>query len=404
MLGHKWELFRLHGIPVFIDVSWLVVLALITLTISSSIPYWLHEYYGDATSVLSPSIDWGLGLLASLAFFTCILLHELGHTLVARSRGMPIQGITLFLFGGVSELQGEPPSAATEFWMAIAGPIVSLALGIVFGLLAWVGYHNAWSPPIVVVLGYLGAINFLLLIFNLIPAFPLDGGRVFRSILWAAMGNVRRATRWASAAGQAFAWLLIAWGIIQFFGGNWLGGIWSGLIGMFLNNAAQSSYQQVIIRDVLKGEPVRRLMNPQPIVVPPTLDLQHWVDDYVYRFHHRSFPVASNGHVEGYISTQELSKTPRADWPRHTIGEVMQRDVKSVAISPDAEAFDALGKMQRSTTSRLLVIEDDHLLGIISLKDLLRFLSVELELENDLSGSDADKHDAQGNALGTNSF
>jgi Zn-dependent protease len=392
MFGKRWQLFRLYGIPISVDLSWLVILALITLTISASIPYWLHEYFGEAAPTLTPAQDWLIGLIAALVFFACIVLHELGHALVARSRGMPIQGITLFLFGGVSELQGEPPSAGTEFWMAIAGPLVSLVLGLAFGLLAWVGYHHAWSPPLVVVLGYLCFINLLLLVFNLIPAFPLDGGRVLRSILWATTGNLRRATQWASAAGQVFAWLLIAWGIVQFFGGNWLGGIWAGLIGMFLNNAAQNAYQQVLIRNALKGEPVRRFMNPQPIVVPQSLDLLHWVEDYVYRFHHRAFPVTSDGHLEGLISTQELTKTPRADWHRHTIGEVMQRDLRSISIPPDADALEALGKMQRSGSTRLLVVEQGHLLGILSLKDLLQFLDLKMELEKDEGNTVSDRN------------
>ena len=393
MFTHRWKLFRLYGIPVSLDLSWLVILALITLTISASIPDWLHEYFGDSAATVSPSINWLLSLVAALGFFGCIVLHEFGHALVARSRGMPIQGITLFLFGGVAELQGEPPSAKTEFWMAIAGPLVSLVLGLFFGIVAWFGYHHAWSPPIVVVLGYLGAINLILLVFNLIPAFPLDGGRVLRSILWATTGSLRRATQWASAAGQAFAWLLIAWGIIQFFGGNWLGGIWSGLIGMFLNNAAQGSYQQVLIRNALKGEPVRRFMNSQPIVVPSTLDLSRWVEEYVYRFHHRTFPVVSEGRLEGLINTRALSQIPRTEWHLHTISDVMQRDLQPVTIPPNSDAWEALNTIQRGGSGQLLVVDQDQLLGIISLKDLVRFLNLKMELE----GAAMDERDAHRN-------
>ncbi len=220
---------------------------------------------------------------------------------------MPIRGITLFLFGGVAELGDEPPSAATEFLMAIAGPIVSLVLAIILWLVAQAGYNGGWAHPVVIVIGYLAAINGLVLLFNLIPAFPLDGGRVLRSILWGATGNLRKATYWAALAGQLFAWFLIAWGVFQFFGGNWLGGIWSGLIGMFLNNAAQGSYQQVLVRQTLHGEPVRRFMNRDPITVPPSLDLHHWVDDFVYRFHRKSYPVVADGHLEGFIDTQRLA-------------------------------------------------------------------------------------------------
>jgi Zn-dependent protease len=381
MFGNRWQLFRLYGIPVSVDASWLIILALVTLTTASVFPDLMHHYFGDSAPTLPPYEYWIMGLIAALAFFACILLHELGHAIVGRSRGIPIDGITLFLFGGVAELGDEPASAGSEFAMAIAGPIVSLILGIAFAVLTWIGYGGGWPPAVVLVLGYLSFINLLVLAFNLIPAFPLDGGRVLRSILWGITGNLRQATYVASRGGQAFAWLLIAWGVVQFFAGNWLGGIWSGLIGLFLNSAAQGSYQQVLIRKALQGELVRRFMNPQPITVPPSLDLRHWVEEYVYHLHHKAFPVVSDGHLEGLITTQDLAKIPRSEWGQHTVGEVMERDLKAVAISPDADALGALGKMQHGGVTRLLVTEGDRLVGIISLSDLLRFLHLKIELE-----------------------
>jgi Zn-dependent protease/CBS domain-containing protein len=382
MFGRRWTLFRLHGIPVSLDASWLVILALLTLSIGGALPELMHKYFAGAAPI-TPAQYWLLGLIAALAFFGCILLHELGHAIVGRSRGMAIGGITLFLFGGVAELEEEPASAATEFLMAIAGPLVSVLLGVVCGLLAWVGYHGGWWPPAVILLGYLGAVNFVVLAFNLIPAFPLDGGRVLRSILWAITGNLQRATRWAATLGQLFAWLLIAWGVVNFFAGNWLGGIWMGLIGMFLNSAAQSSYQQVLIRGALQGEPVRRFMNPRPIIVPPTLDLGHWVEEYVYRFHLKTFPVGSLEHIDGFITTQALSQVPREAWPLHTVGEAMIRDIGPFTIAPDADAAVALAQMRQTGAGRLLVMDQDRLVGVISLKDLLQFLSLKLELEGD---------------------
>ncbi|HWG45854.1 MAG TPA: site-2 protease family protein [Gemmataceae bacterium] len=382
MFGRRWRLFRLRGIPISLDASWLIILALLTLSIASLFPTLMREYFGDAAPALPPYAYWFMGLIAALAFFGCILLHEMGHAIVARSRGMSIRGITLFLFGGVAELEDEPPSAATEFLMAIAGPTVSVLLGIGFALLTGIGYYGGWTPPVLMVLGYLALINLLVLAFNLIPAFPLDGGRVFRSILWAATGDLRRATLWASRAGQAFAWLLIFWGVMQFFTGNWLGGIWTGLIGLFLNNAAQSSYQQVLIRQALHGEPVRRFMNGEPIVVPPALDLRRWVEDFVYRYHHKAFPVVSDGHLEGCITTQALADIPRGQWDQHTVGEVMRHDLRTITIPPDADALDALGRMRRTGSSRLLVVERGRLIGMVSLKDLLRFLSLKIELED----------------------
>jgi Zn-dependent protease len=251
MFGTRWRLFRLLGIPVSVDVSWLLILALLTLSFAEDFPAMLHQYFPGDARAPAPAEYWVMGLITALAFFGCIVLHEFGHALVARSRGMPINGITLFLFGGVSELGDEPSSAGTEFLMAIAGPAVSAVLAVIFWVVAIFAYQLGWPHAVVIVLGYLATINLIVLIFNMVPAFPLDGGRVLRSILWGATGSVRRATRWASYAGQAFAWLLIFWGILQFFGHNWVGGLWSALIGMFLNGAAKSGYQQVLVKQAL---------------------------------------------------------------------------------------------------------------------------------------------------------
>jgi Zn-dependent protease len=382
MFGTRWRLLRLLGIPISLDASWLIVLFLLTLSIASGLPALVHEYYPEAGETLPSYQYWALGLISALAFFGCILLHELGHAVVARARGMKIRGITLFLFGGVAEIVDEPPSASTEFLMAIAGPVVSLVLAIVLAVLAAIGYSAGWPQPVVIVLGYLASINALVLVFNLVPAFPLDGGRVLRSILWGATGNLRRATRSAAFVGRCFAWLLIAWGLLNFLGGNLLSGVWIGLIGLFLNNAAQAGYMQVLMRQTLEGEPVSRFMTRDPIVVPPNIDLRQWVEDYVYRYHRKTFPVVVDGHLQGCIDTQSLNEFPRTDWDRHTVGEAMRSDLGEMSIRPNADAMEALATMQRSGFSRLLVTDGDRLVGIVSLKDLLRFLDLKLELDD----------------------
>jgi Zn-dependent protease/CBS domain-containing protein len=395
MFGKRWRAFRLLGIPISIDASWLIILALLTLSLASGYPVLLQEFFPGMDHPLAWYECWVMGLVTAVAFFGCILLHELGHAVVARSRGMPIRGITLFLFGGVAEIGEEPPSAGTEFLMAVAGPVVSVALAAAFALLAWAGAGAGWPHPLLIVLGYLAFINALVLAFNLIPAFPLDGGRVLRSILWGVIGNLRRATYWAALAGQVFAWLLIGWGIVQFFAGNWMGGVWIGLIGLFLNNAAQGGYQQVLVREALQGEPVRRFMNAEPVVVPPLLDLHSWVEDYVYRYHRKAFPVVADGHLEGLITTRALAQLPRGEWDAHTVGDVMEHDLRAVTIAPDADALEALGKMQRTGASRLLVTEGDRLVGILSLKDLLRFLDLKIELGG-AQGTGPHHHGSQG--------
>lgn len=399
MFTTRWQPFRLLGIPVSIDASWLIILALLTLSLASVFPVLLQDYFPGVPSNLAPYEYWIMGLVAALVFFGCILLHELGHAVVARSQGIPIRGITLFLFGGVAEMTDEPTSATGEFLMAIAGPLVSVALATGLGVLAVVGYGGGWPHPLVIILSYLSFINLLVLAFNLIPAFPLDGGRVLRSILWGATGDVQRATRWAALLGQGFAWLLIAWGVLQFFAGNWLGGIWMGLIGMFLNGAARSSYQQVQMRQALQGESVRHFMNAETVAVPPSLDLRHWVEDFVYRYQRKAFPVAADGHLEGVIDTQALARVSRAEWDDRTVSDVMQSDFSAIAIAPDADALEALVRMQRNGSSYLLVTEGDRLVGTISLKDLLRFLDLKLELDDVQGNGSRSEHRHQESEL-----
>jgi Zn-dependent protease/CBS domain-containing protein len=383
MFGSRWRLCHLLGIPISVDASWLIILALLTLSLSNGYPSTVHEFFPGTLHQLAAYDYWIMGLATALGFFACILLHELGHAVVARAQGMPIRGITLFLFGGVAEIEGEPRSASNEFFMAIAGPVVSLVLGVLFCAMALTG-RAALPLPIAVVLGYLGVLNLVVLAFNLIPAFPLDGGRVLRSIFWGATGNLKKSTRWAAFIGQLFAWLLIARGIVFFFGGDWLNGIWMGLIGIFLNNAAKTGYQQVLIRQALQNEPVRQFMNPEPISVPPTITVLQWVEDYVYRFHRKTFPVIADGRLVGCITTRALAELPRSEWERRTVEDLMLRDLAPLTIAPDTDALDALTQMQRNQVSRLLVTQDGHLVGIVSLKDLLRFLNLKLELhQND---------------------
>jgi Zn-dependent protease/CBS domain-containing protein len=382
MFGTRWRLFRLLGIPIFVDLSWLVILVLIT--------FLLTENFAAEVHGLTTYEYVGMGLVTALAYFACILLHELGHATVARATGLPIRGITLFIFGGVAELSEEPRSAGGEFVMAIAGPVVSAVLGGLFLALYILGFSLGWPEAAQAVFHWLGIINLVLLGFNLIPGFPLDGGRVLRSILWGITGNLRKSTYWASLGGRAVAWALIALGVFTLFapfvipgaqGG--LGGLWYIIIGWFVNNAAKGSYRQVLVREALGGEPVRRFMNPQPIVVPPWTDLRHFVEDYVYRHHRKAFPVGAEGRIEGYVSTRMLADMPRDEWAGHTVADVMERGWKALSIAPDDDAMKALGKMQRTGLSRLLVVEGDKLVGIVSLKDLLRFLHLKLELEGD---------------------
>jgi CBS domain-containing protein len=283
----------------------------------------------------------------------------------------------------LAEIDDDPRSAKEEFLVAVAGPAVSVLLALIAGTLSWAGYAAEWAPSVVLILGYLAFINVLVLGFNLVPAFPLDGGRILCSILWAVTGNLRRATYWASLAGRGFAWLLILWGIFLFLAGNWLNGIWIALIGLFLRSAAQTGYQQVLVKQVLQRVPVGRFMNHEPIVVPPTLNLRSWVDDYVHRFHRGMFPVVSDGRLEGWIDTPVLSQIPTEEWERYAVEDAMRHELTAVTIPHNADLYEALTKLRRSGSSRLFVIDGDRLVGVISLTDLVSFLSLRIELEGE---------------------
>lgn len=382
MAGRNRGLFRLLGIPIRVDASWLVIFAFLVLVLAQTFPEFMTSYYPQSPRRLSVLESWTMAFVGAGLFFACILLHELGHALAARAHGLAIRGITLFLFGGVAELRQEPTTAACEFSMAIAGPAVSLVLGILFATLGGVGYNGGWPPQPVIILGYLGIINLGLLAFNLLPALPLDGGHLLRAALWAAIGSLHRATHWVAIVGQGLTWLLIACGVWLLFQGAWLWGIAVGLIGVFLYSGGRSAYHHLVVREILRGEPVSRFMNDRPVLVPPGLNLRQWVDDYVYRHHRKLFPVGEADQVKGVISTQALARFPREEWPQHTVAEVMRADVSPLTVPPQEDALHALARMRRTGSSRLLVIDQGRLVGIVSLKDLLHFLHLKLQFED----------------------
>jgi Zn-dependent protease/predicted transcriptional regulator len=374
MFGKRIALFKLFGFSVRVDASWFVIFALITWTLSSEV--FRYRYPG-----LWAAIYWIMGISGALALFASVIVHELFHSLVARRHGLPMQGITLFVFGGVAEMDDEPPSAKAEFLMAIAGPLASILTGLVF----WVVFRRVarlWPVPVVGVLEYLYWINWILAAFNLIPAFPLDGGRVLRSALWAWKGDMPRATRIASSIGSGFGVLLVAYGLLRLFLGDFVGAIWWFLIGMFLRGASQASYRQVLMRTVLAGEPVERLMKTNPVTVPPSLPVVKLVEDYIYKHHHKMFPVVTDSNdILGCVTTNEIKNLPREEWGQHSVSEITRPCTEENTIAPEIDALRALLQMTRTGASRLMIVKGNRLLGIISLKDLLGFFSTKLNLE-----------------------
>ncbi len=322
-----------------------------------------------------------MGVAGAVGIFASIVFHELWHSLVARKYGLPMKGITLFIFGGVAEMSDEPPNAKAEFFMAIAGPLSSIGLsGGFFGI--YLFSQSAGLPvPIVGVLYYLGMINGILAAFNLIPGFPLDGGRLLRSALWAWKGNLRWATNIASKIGSGFGTLLIVLGLMSIFGGNVIGGVWYFLIGLFLRNAAAMSYKQVLMKKYLEGEPVRHFMTPDPVSVPSDIPVDRLVDDYVYKHHFKMFPVTEGPRLVGCVSLRQIKELPREKWGTSLVGEVAKSCSPENTVGPDDDSVDALALMNKTGESRLMVVEGDRLLGLVSLKDLLKFLDLKLDLE-----------------------
>jgi len=376
MFGREITLFKLFGFEVKVDASWLVIAFLVTWTLANGM---FPRYYPG----LSVSTYWIMGACGAAGLFASIVIHEFFHSFVARHYGLPMHGITLFMFGGVAEMKEEPPSAKTEFLMAIAGPITSIVIGAVFFQFAVLGLVAGWPRPVLGTLNYLKYINWLLAGFNLLPAFPLDGGRMLRSAIWYWKNDLRLATRISSRIGLAFGTALILMGIFSMLLGGFIGGMWWILIGMFLRGVAQGSYQKLLMRQTLEGEPVRRFMKEDPVTVPPSVPLQELVEDYFYRYHYKTFPVEEGGKLLGCVTAKDVKDIPREEWGSRDVRSVVRDSTPRNTIAPGTDAMKALALMKRSGCSRLLVAERGKLVGIVTLKDLLKFFSLKIDLEGE---------------------
>ncbi len=380
---------RIFGITISVDWSWLFIFFLVTWNL-------VLRFSG-----LQP--EWGLpfslaiALVAALLFFGSVLVHELAHSLVARTQGLEVHDIILFLFGGVSNIQEEPPSPKAEFLIAIVGPITSFVIGglcLVLGSLVAGQLNVAGSDPerflaqlgaAATVLLWLGSINIILAIFNLIPGFPLDGGRVLRSALWAATKNLRKATRWASWAGQVVAWLLIAAGIAMVLGvrvpffGTGIGGLWLAFIGWFLNSAAVQSYRQIVVRDLLRGVPVGRLARSNIPAAQPDVSVASLVRDQIMGSNERAFPVLRGDHLVGMVCLEDVRKVPQESWDATLVHEIMTPANELVLVSPQEEATDALEKLVHRDVNQMPVVQGSRLVGMLARRDILRWLQLHSE-------------------------
>lgn len=376
MFGKDVRLFRLFGFEVKIDLSWIILAFIITWTLAQGVFPSLYE--GQ-----EPSTYWMMGLVGAAGLFFSIVFHELCHSLVARGYGMEMKGITLFIFGGVAEMSEEPPSPRAEFFMAVAGPVSSLLLAGSFRAGSIVMEAAGAPAQATAVVGYLALINFILAAFNLVPAFPLDGGRILRAALWKWKNDLKWATRIAADMGTGFGTVLIILGILQLFAGNVIGGVWWFVIGMFLRNISQSSYRHVAIKKMLEGEKVERFMKRDPVTVPSSTPISEFIEDYVYRHHYKFFPVIENDRHVGCITVNQVKQIPREEWSSHTVADVSSACSPDNSISPGAEAVDALAAMNRQGISRLMVVDRGKLIGVITLKDLMGFFQIKLDMEGD---------------------
>jgi Zn-dependent protease/CBS domain-containing protein len=374
MTGRSFHLFSMLGFPIRVDPSWFVVVVLVTWSLATG-------YFPTVSAGLGPGVYWTMGAAGALGLFGSIVLHELGHAVVARRFDLPIREIVLFIFGGVARMEREPPTPRAEFFTAIGGPIVSVLLAGGFFVAFLLARGVAVGPEIAAVLGYLALINAIVVAFNLVPAFPLDGGRVLRSILWGAKQDLRAATRITSTIGAGFGLLMIGLGVVTVVSGEFLAGLWWGLLGLFLYNAARMSYTQLLVRRSLEGEPLDRFVNDRPVTVAPDTTIREVVEDFVYRHHFKMFPVVDGDRLVGCVTTRRIREIPRERWETTTAGEVLDPCGSANTISPRADAIEALATMNRYGTSRLMVVDGERLLGIVALKDLLQFLSLKVELE-----------------------
>lgn len=373
MFSNPIRLFNVFGFQVRLDPSWFLIAALIVWSLSAG-------YFPHAVTDLGPAGYLALSVVAMLGLFACLILHELSHSLVARRFGLGVGSITLFIFGGVAELDEEPASARSEFWIAIAGPVMSFALAGAF-LLALAYSRQVGLPVSVLALfEYLAIVNIVLALFNLLPAFPLDGGRVLRAVLWARLGDVVRATRIASSAGVFFAYLLIGLGLLSVFAGGQLGGLWQVVIGLFLLTAARTTYQQLLTRMALKGKTVATIMTAEPWTVGPEETLSELVESTMLR-HAVSFaPVVEDGMLLGYIDQHVLRRIDRENWPDTRVGDVFVAFDDDNMTTPDVSVEDLMRRILKTGRRKYLVVAGHRLAGIITLADILSYLSVSQEL------------------------
>jgi Zn-dependent protease/CBS domain-containing protein len=355
------------GFEIRIDYSWFLIFFLILWTFTFGV-------FPATVPDLARGAYLAMGSIGTILFFASLLGHELSHSVVARRRGIPVDGITLFVFGGMAHTRMEAETPADEFVIAGAGPLASAVFALGFAAVAALGSAAGWSPAVIAVGRYLAFINLALAIFNLLPGFPLDGGRLFRAIAWKYTGSLHKATRWSSNGGKVIGYLLMALGLLQFFAGALIGGLWFVFIGWFVRTAAQAGFRQHVLRQSLEGVLARHVMTADPQDVSAAMTLEDFVQGFILNGRHTAYPVRDDGRITGIVAIDQVKQAPREQWTRLTVGDVMRPLADTVVVASDQPMTDVLDRFATAHGGRVLVFDQDRLRGIITRADLARWI------------------------------
>jgi len=375
MFRRRLNILTFKGIPIGVDTSWFFIAVLVCWSLAAG--YFPLQFPG-----FTPILYWSMGLAGMLGLFICIILHELGHALVATKYGVPVAQITLFIFGGVAELKKEATTPFVEFAVAVAGPVVSVVLAAIFYVATEMGILYglpAWATGVT---SYLWMINTLIVLFNLVPAFPLDGGRILRSIIWAKTKDLRKATKITTLMGSGFGFFLLVFGIINFFTGELILGVWFFILGLFLQRTAVLSQTRFCINEELKEEKVTKFMKTAIDGVSGSITVQDLIDHHLYQTHHHLYPVVEENRLTGYVNLSRIKEIPPEDRGRTLVRQVMLAPTEEQLISPTKSAMEALEQINASPFPTLFVIEGGKFIGLLTPQDLLKLVSLKLELND----------------------